>query len=83
MSTASVRYRRAVYIRERALGDVERVVEAISELTIGATAMVDRRDFTHEEERAFIELLEPMGDVLRSVKTSHPAFGQPPGALEP
>ena len=50
------------------MSGVERVVDAVSELTIHAAAMAQAGDFSDEEARAFLELTEPMGDVLLRVK---------------
>ena len=44
----------AVYVREQAISDVERVVEAMAEVTARAKAMVDQGDYTDEEARAFL-----------------------------
>ena len=40
----------------------------MNELTIHAAAIAQAGDFSHEEARAFLELTEPMGDVLLRVK---------------
>jgi hypothetical protein len=57
-----------VYVREQAMSDVEPVVEAVNELTIHAVAMAEAGDFSHEEARAFLELIEPIEGVLVRVR---------------
>ena len=44
-----------MYVRQQAMSDVERVVEAVNGLTIHAAEMAAAGDFSHEEARAFLE----------------------------